>query len=212
MSERSLTLSEGGHIPVIRSERVKRRELLRGAYELVKHRSPTGKGVRTIMDMLREHDIFDDFIAEHGGEEVTLSVLLARIADGEAPKYVADHYGLHFGFVWEFLTETPERLARLHAAQEGVAECDMGDIVGIADLATNEDVQVSALQIKARTTRAAAYNRKRFGNEKVLQSAPTVGMVIDAGLAFAASELLARIVRPAERVIEAEPAAEQVYI
>ena len=164
--------------------------------------SPNSKLKKKADVLLLDMRILDDLVGEAGSEENLVFIICAQVASGVPLGGWCAHYMVQRGLVWALLSEREEWLQRYYRAQEGMADEYVSEIVPIADAATIEDHKVAGLQINARKSTAEFYHPTRFGTAKAARE-QTVGMVIDAGLAFAASELLARIARPVvtERVV-----------
>ena len=175
--------------------------------------SPRSKLAKRAGVLMLDLDSLDDRIQEAGGEEELVFHICAQIASGCTLTDWCQHYMIERGLLWAFLSETPERLAQYERAQRGIADELVAQTVAISDEQSevvkengqtyDPDVARDKLRVETRLKVAAAYDKKRFGVEKISGNQPSVGMVIDAGLAFAASELLARIARPVatERVV-----------
>ena len=127
--------------------------------------SPSTKiGKRASLLML-DIDSLDDRIAEAGGEDALAFLICAHVASGATLTTWCEHYLIERGLVWAFLSENEARLQRYYRALEGVADEYVGEVVGIADNATNENVAVDRLRIDSRLKVAGKYSSARFGEK-----------------------------------------------
>lgn len=192
----NLTSAErGGLRAEVKSVRREWRERL----SLAERLSPGSRLAKRAGVLLLDLDSLDDRIAECGGEDGFVFVVCAQVAGGCSLTDWCAHYGLHRGSVWAVLTETDERYERYKRALAGVADDYMGQVPQIALNCSLEEVPLGKFQADTLLKVAAVYDRRRFGGDKNI-SVQGVGVVIDAGLAFAASELLGRLV--GERVVQ----------
>lgn len=157
----------------IRSVRQEWREKLSLASKL----SPTSKLAKKAGVLLLDLEIFEDRIAEAGGEEELVFVICAQVAGGCTLTQWCEHYVVQRGLVWAFLTETPERYERYQRALRGVADEFVSETVGIARGATDDTLEVNKFQAKTLMDVARVYDKQRFGTpEKGGMSGPSAVM------------------------------------
>lgn len=160
----------------VKSVRAEWRERLSLASKL----SPTSKLAKKAGVLLLDLDIFDDRVAEAGGEEELVFVICAQVASGCTLTQWCEHYVVQRGLVWAFLTETPERYERYCRALEGIADAYVAETIEIADDASRDTIEGprggevldtewmarSKLRVDTRFKLAAKYDKKRFGDDK----------------------------------------------
>jgi hypothetical protein len=154
------------HVEVMRAGRTVRKELLRQAYTQVQHRSPTSKAVSTIHSMLADAEVFDDFVEQHGGDEMMTRVVCARVANQESLEDLCAHYCINYGLLWEWISEDAQRLERYFRAQKGVADRYVSGVVAIADGATPETLGVDKWRGESRFKAAEKLDPVRFGKQE----------------------------------------------
>lgn len=145
----------------IRSERVERRELLSRMVEARPNTKLAKRAGVLLLDMRR----FDDWVEECGGEDAAVRFVCAQVASRVGLTEIAAHYVLDRGLLWALLSESEERLGKYYRALRGVADEYVGEVVGIADGSSVEDVVVGKLQIDARLKVAEKYDAVRFGKQ-----------------------------------------------
>ena len=145
----------------VRSERAERRELFGRMLEA----SPNSKLAKKVGVLLLDVRRFDDWVEECGGEDAAVRFVCAQVASRVSLTDLAGHYALDRGLLWALLSESEERLGRYYRALKGVADEYVGEVVGIADGASVEEVQVNKLQIEARMKVAEKYDAVRFGKQ-----------------------------------------------
>lgn len=117
--------------------------------------------------LLLDLRILEDRISEAGGEEELVFMICAQVAGGATLTQWCEHYGLQRGLVWAFLTEREEWFERYKRALKGVADEWVGEVVGLADEATEDTLGVSKLGIDTRLKAAGYYDKDRFGSKGV---------------------------------------------
>lgn len=129
------------------------------------HRNPNGKLAAKAHALLLDQDIYEDKVAEAGGEDGLTFIICAQVASGVLLKTWCAHYGVDRGLIWAMLSETPERYERYKRALAGVADEFIGDAVPLADGSSVESAVVDKLQIDTRLKVAAMYDPSRFGKQ-----------------------------------------------
>jgi len=157
----------------IKSVRQQMREMVAVASRL----APTSKLARKASVLMLDYESLDDRIAECGGEENLVFMLCAQVASGVSLKVWCEHYGVDRGLVWALLSENKEWLDRYYRAQEGMADEYVGEVVGIADGSSVEDIQVDTLRIDTRVKVAAKYAGGRFGENRKVEVSGSVGLI-----------------------------------
>lgn len=133
--------------------------------------SPASKLAQNVGVLLLDLDIFEDRIAEAGGEEELVFIICAQVASGVTLTDWCANYVVQRGLVWAFITETPERFERYQRALRGIADEYVAATVGLADGADEDTIQTSKLQIDTRFRAAGVYDRPRFGKDATTQVA-----------------------------------------
>lgn len=145
----------------VKSERAERRELFGRMLEA----SPNTKLGKKVGVLLLDVRVFDEWVEGCGGEDAAVRFVCAQVASRVSLTDLAGHYGLDRGLLWAMLSETEERLGRYYRALKGVADEYVGEVVGIADGSSVDDVSVGKLQIEARLKVAEKYDAVRFGKQ-----------------------------------------------
>ena len=109
----------------------------------------------------------DARIEEAGGEEGLVFLICAQMASGVSLKDWCKHYDLERGLVWAFLTQKEEWVQQYYRALEGLADEYVGEVVGIADGSTPEEIGVDKVRIDTRFKVASKYANSRFGDKPV---------------------------------------------
>ena len=118
----------------------------------------------------------------------------------KAIKEERDLRGWSWRALWSYIVADEVRYREYMQALEAYVQGLALETVGIADGADAESVGAAKLQVDTRFKLAGKVDRARWG-DKVAVDAGGVA-VVDAGLVLAMGELLGRLQRPAERVIE----------
>lgn len=176
------------------------RDEIRGGLERVRDRYPNGRSARKATAILLDMDIWTDFLAEHGGDAGALFFVCAQVAEGVTLKEVCAHYVLSYGLVWSWLIEQPERLERYYAAQRGVADAFVAEVVPLVDQvapggegggrgggggSSSPDVPHRRLQAEMRLKVAGRYDRNRFGEKEIAGGgvvAPVLNFIMAGGV------------------------------
>ena len=182
--------------------------------------SPRGKLGEQVNTMYGEVNSFLGWVEELGGERCAEFFICAKVSRKATLEQVSGEFMLNPAMMWAFITETDDRYQHYIRAQNGVADALINQVASIVDgdarvlrneagevelgpdgkpIILESDLARDKLRAETYIKLGERLDRKRFGGEKVLANSGSVGMVIDAGLAFAASELLARIARPASQ-------------
>ena len=168
-------------------------EKRKAALRLVQLRSPKGRLAKRAGVLMMDLQAFEDRVEESGGNEGFLYFVVAQVASGVTLREICSHYAIEYGLLWAWMGAEPERMARYEFALKGLADSYVVESVGMADSTDPDEVALGKLRVDTRLKVAGVLDRKRFGTEKAAVGGVTVGGIIDAGLAFAAAELLNRI-------------------
>ncbi len=101
-------------------------------------------------------------IEDSGGEET----LLALIRSGFTVKRCAEQLGVSQSVLQMWLTNTPERRAKVAHAREEAAAHLADETLEIADNATNEDERVARLRIDTRKWLASKWAPHTYGDQR----------------------------------------------
>lgn len=148
--------------------------------------------------LLLELDVLDDKIEDCGGEEGLLLMVCAQVASGVTLKEWSTHYGIEYGLVWSWLSESGERLERYYRALRGVAEAEVGETLHIADSSKPERASVDKARVDVRFRRAKFYARDRFGDSEA-----ALGLGLE-NLAVVLERISQRRLGSREQVVDAE--------
>ncbi len=161
---------------IVRTEREERRESLRG----IVARNPAGKLAHKALTQLKDMKALDDLVEEAGGEERLLTLIYARVNDGQTVVEFCEEFEVSSGLVGRMLQSTPERYAGYLKALEWVADGLVAESVKIAatpqmgvirkikadgsEEVTEEDMLGHRkLRVDTHLKVAARFDRARFG-------------------------------------------------